>query len=106
VKDKHTYYVYILATKKDGVLYTGMTNDLERRMHEHRSESIQGFTQRYHIKRLVYYETFETPYDAICREKAIKKWYRNWKIELIKENNPKWMDLFVDGNVLSYPVDN
>ena len=100
MNDKHTYYMYILASKKDGVLYTGMTNDLERRMHEHRSESIQGFTRRYHIKKLVYYEMFETPYDAICREKAIKKWYRKWKIELIEENNPKWMDLFVDGNIL------
>ncbi|MGD0037512.1 MAG: GIY-YIG nuclease family protein [Bacteroidota bacterium] len=102
MNNKHTYYMYILASKKDGVLYTGMTNDLERRMHEHRSESIQGFTQRYHIKRLVYYETFETPYDAIRREKVIKKWYRKWKIESIEENNPKWMDLFVDGNVLPF----
>jgi putative endonuclease len=98
--------VYILATKKGGVLYTGMTNDLERRMHEHRSESIEGFTRRYHIKKLVYYEIFETPYDAICREKAIKKWYRKWKIELIEENNPKWQDLFVNGNILPCPVEN
>jgi putative endonuclease len=97
--------MYILATKKGGVLYTGMTNDLERRMHEHRSESIEGFTRRYHIKRLVYYEIFETPYDAICREKAIKKWYRKWKIELIEERNPKWTDLFVDGNILPCPVE-
>ena len=82
MNDKYTYYVYILASKRngtlytDGVLYIGMTNDLARRMHEHRSESILGFTQRYHIKRLVYYEMFDTPYDAICREKAMKKWYR------------------------------
>ena len=61
MSDKHPYSVYILATKIDGVLYTGTTNDLERRMHEHRSESIQGVTQRNHIKRLVYYEMFETP---------------------------------------------
>jgi putative endonuclease len=100
-----TYYVYILASKKDGVLYIGMTNDLECRMHEHRSESITGFTKTYHIKKLVYYELFEKPYDAICREKAMKKWYRKWKVELIEASNPEWRDLFVGWKILPCPVD-
>jgi putative endonuclease len=106
MSDTHTYFVYILASKKGGVLYIGMSNDLERRMHEHRSESVPGFTQRYHVKKLVYYELFVTPYDAICREKAMKKWYRKWKIELIEKNNPKWIDLFSsDSIILSCPVE-
>jgi putative endonuclease len=97
-----TYYVYILASKKNGVLYIGMTNDLERRIHEHLSEQIPGFTKTYHVKKLVYYELFEKPYDAICREKAMKKWYRKWKIELIEENNPEWKDLLSqNGTIIS-----
>ena len=97
-----TYYVYMLASKKNGVLYIGMTNDLERRIHEHRSETIDGFTRTCHVKRLVYYELFEKPYDAICREKAMKKWYRKWKVELIEDNNPEWKDLMsTDGTILS-----
>lgn len=100
------YYVYILASKKNGVLYIGMTNDLEHRIIEHRSESIPGFVRRYHVKKLVYYEIFETPYEAICREKAMKKWYRMWKVELIEKNNPGWKDLFLsDGTILSCPLD-
>jgi putative endonuclease len=103
--DEKTYYTYVLASKKKGVLYIGMTNDLERRMHEHRSESVPGFTRRYHVKKLVYYEMHETPYDAICREKAMKKWYRKWKVELIEENNPEWSDLFLsDGSFLPCPL--
>ncbi len=100
-----TYYVYILASKKDGILYIGMTNDLVRRIHEHRSGSIAGFTQLYQVRKLVYYELFDKPYDAICREKAMKKWYRKWKVGLIEEVNPHWKDLFVNGELLSYPVD-
>jgi putative endonuclease len=103
--DAKTYYVYMLASKKNGVLYIGMTNDLLRRMHEHRSESIPGFTKLYHVKKLVYYEIFDKPYDANCREKAMKKWYRQWKIELIEANNPMWQDLFTNGELLSCPVD-
>jgi putative endonuclease len=99
--DDKRYYVYILASKKNGVLYVGTTNDLERRMIEHRSEAIKGFTQRYHVKKLVYYEIFEKPYDAICREKALKKWYRKWKIELIEAQNPQWQDLYnSNGDIL------
>jgi len=106
MNDERTYFIYILASKKSGILYTGMTNDLDRRMLEHRSEVTQGFTQRYHVKRLVYYEMFNTPYEAICREKAIKKWYRKWKIELIEANNPEWMDLFSsDRTILPLPIE-
>ena len=100
-----TYYVYILASKKNGVLYIGVTNNLYRRMNEHRSENGKGFTHRYHVTKLVYYEQFSEPYHAICREKAMKKWYRKWKIELIEKNNPEWKDLVsCNGEILSCPV--
>jgi putative endonuclease len=102
MKIDRTYYVYILASKKNGVLYIGMINDLERRVHEHQSEIISGFTKTYHVKKLVYYELFEKPYDAIYREKAMKKWYRKWKVELIEAHNPEWKELLsADGTILS-----
>jgi len=100
-----TYYVYILASKKNGVLYISVTNNLYRRMNEHRSEYGKGFPHRYHVTKLVYYEQFSEPYLAICREKAMKKWYRKWKIELIEKNNPEWKDLVsCNGEILSCPV--
>ncbi len=90
---KRTYNVYILASKKNGTLYTGMTNDLQRRMVEHMKRLIEGFTKRYGVHRLVYYEQTDDVYGAIRREKQIKKWYRKWKIELIELHNPGWNDL-------------
>ena len=94
--------MYILASKKNGVLYIGMTNDIERRIHEHRSESIPGLQKQYDVKKLVYYELFEKPYDAICREKAMKKWYRKWKVDLIETYNPEWKDLLSqNGTIIS-----
>ena len=87
------FYVYIMASKKDGVLYVGMTNDLARRGDEHKSQAVKGFTQKYWVKRLVYYESYNSPADAVQREKNIKAWQRAWKIRLIEETNPEWKDL-------------
>ena len=88
------YFVYILASKRNGTLYIGLTNDLLRRIHEHKNDLIEGFTKKYRIHMLVYYEVFGNIYDAIAREKHIKKWNRQWKINLIEKSNPDWEDLY------------
>ena len=88
------YFVYIPASGKNGTLYTGVTNDVLRRVSEHREEVIKGFTSRYGVKRLVWYEVHTTVRAAIQREKNIKHWSRAWKIALIEAENPKWHDLF------------
>jgi putative endonuclease len=88
------YFVYILASKKNGVLYIGVTNELVRRVYEHKNNMIKGFTKKYNVHRLIYYETFNDPYHAIQREKRLKKWNRDWKIRLIKIVNPEWKDLY------------
>ena len=90
-----TYYVYILASKSYGTLYIGMTNDLERRMYEHKNELISGFTKDYNVKRLVYFEDTTDVHAALEREKQLKKWKRVWKIDLIMKDNPSWRDLSV-----------
>lgn len=87
------YYVYILASKKKGTLYIGVTNDLIRRMYEHRNGVVEGFTKRFHVHRLVYFEQTEDVSAAILREKQFKRWLRQWKIELIERANPEWEDL-------------
>jgi putative endonuclease len=92
------YYVYILASKKNGVLYIGMTNDLRKRIFEHKNKLIDGFTKRYNVNKLVYFERTNQPQDAIIREKRLKKWKRQWKIELIESMNPEWKDLYFDIN--------
>ena len=89
----NTYFVYILTNKYNTVLYTGVTNDLERRMQEHRSPDNRGFTARYNVHKLVYYETFVDVVEAIAREKRIKSGSRQKKIDLIVEFNPWWKDL-------------
>ncbi len=89
-----TYYVYILASKRNGTLYIGVTNNLIRRIYEHKNDMTEGFTKRYRIHRLVYYEEFNNVNDAITREKRMKKWKRSWKIELIQPVNSKWRDLY------------
>ena len=90
----HTYYVYILASKRNGTLYIGVTNNLIRRIYEHKNDMTEGFTKKYRIHRLVYYEEFNNVNDAITREKRMKKWKRSWKIELIKSVNYEWRDLY------------
>src|SRR5690348_12177059 len=85
------YYVYILASKKYGTLYTGVTNDLIKRVYEHKESVVQGFTKQYRVNMLVYYEIHEDIYEAITREKRIKRWRRDWKINLIERLNPHWL---------------
>jgi putative endonuclease len=89
-----TYWVYILASDAGGTLYIGVTNDLVRRVCEHRTDVVDGFSRRYHVHRLVYFEQFDQIEFAIQREKRLKKWTRAWKIELIEKTNPHWVDLF------------
>ncbi|ODR93774.1 GIY-YIG nuclease [Methyloceanibacter stevinii] len=93
MKDRR-YYVYILASRIGGTLYVGVTNDLIRRVHEHRTKTAEGFTKRYGVARLVYFEQFDDITAAIEREKRLKKWNRAWKIELIEERNANWDDLY------------
>ena len=88
------YYVYMLASQKNGTLYIGITNNLETRMYQHKNKLIKGFTSKYNVDKLVYYEVYNDIYDAILREKRMKKWERKWKIELIEKNNPEWEDLY------------
>jgi putative endonuclease len=87
-------YVYLLASRKQGTLYLGVTNDLVRRTAQHQGGVLPGFTKRYSVNRLVWYETYDAPREAITREKEIKKWRRAWKIALIEKENPDWRDLF------------
>ena len=96
IKNVHQYYIYILTNHKNGTLYIGMSNDLERRVFEHKNKLIKGFTKKYGLNRLVYFEIYQYVNDAILREKRIKKWKRQWKIELIEEENPEWDDLARD----------
>ncbi len=89
-----TYYVYMIASKRNGTLYTGITSDLVKRVYEHKEGVVEGFTKRYGIKMLVWYETTEDVQSAIKREKNIQAWKRQWKLELIEKMNPEWKDLW------------
>ncbi|MHC4155130.1 MAG: GIY-YIG nuclease family protein [Planctomycetota bacterium] len=86
------YYVYIM-TNRSGTLYVGLTSDIKRRIHEHKNRTIAGFTSKYNIDKLLYFETFGDIHSAIAREKTIKGWLRNKKLELVRETNPEWLDL-------------
>jgi len=86
--------VYILASKRNGTLYVGVTSDLPKRAWEHREQIVEGFTKRYGVHKLVYYETHGNMVSAITREKQLKKWNRAWKLRLIEELNPEWRDLW------------
>jgi putative endonuclease len=88
------YHVYIMTNKPNGTLYVGVTNDLTRRSYEHRNSLIDGFTKKYNLKMLVYFEVFDRVEYAILREKRLKKWSREWKIDMIEKSNPGWMDLY------------
>ncbi len=88
-----TYYVYILSSQKDGTLYVGVTNNLIRRIWEHQTGIIEGFTKKYHVHHLMYFEQFENIEDAIAREKYIKGKKRKYKTDLIEKDNPNWDDL-------------
>jgi putative endonuclease len=88
------FFVYILASKRNGTLYTGSTDDLGKRIWEHKSKAIKGFTARYGVDKLVWYEAHETREGAFRRERQIKEWQRAWKLALIEETNPEWNDLY------------
>ena len=89
-------YFYILASGQYKTLYAGVTNNIIRRIAEHKEQKIEGFTKKYNVNTLVYYETYERIEDAIQREKKVKKWERNWKLDLIEKMNPEWRDLYED----------
>ncbi len=91
-----SYFVYIITNKPRGTLYVGVTNDLVRRIHEHREGLVAGFTKRYGLKQLVYFERYDDPQTAIQREKNIKHWSRAWKLDLVSTANPQWRDLYSD----------
>ena len=92
--DEKTYWFYILAGRRNGTLYCGVTNNLSRRVWEHKEGIADGFTKEYGVKLLVYYESYRYVHDAIQREKNIKKWPRRWKIDLVRSMNPEWRDLY------------
>ncbi len=88
------FYVYILSSKPNGTLYTGVTSNPPQRIQQHKNSQCDGFCKKYNIKQLVYFESHDTAESAITREKQIKKWNRTWKLQLIEKNNPQWNDLF------------
>ena len=90
------YFVYMLTRKKNGTLYIGVTNNLLKRVYEHKNNLVEGFTQKYNVHKLVYYEIYHHIHDAITREKRMKKWRRSAKLRLIEESNPEWKDLSED----------
>jgi putative endonuclease len=92
------FLVYILASKRNGTLYVGVTNDLARRMSEHKAKLVPGFTRKYSVDQLVYFESFDSILEARAREHAVKRWRRAWKIALIEKLNPEWHDLTSDLN--------
>jgi putative endonuclease len=90
----HRYFVYMLASKPQGTLYVGVTNDLQRRVEEHREGAVPGFTKKYAVHRLVWFEEFGAVQEAIAQEKRLKHWRRDWKRNLIEKDNPQWADLY------------
>ncbi|MEI7511767.1 MAG: GIY-YIG nuclease family protein [Candidatus Peregrinibacteria bacterium] len=91
---EYLFFVYILASGRNGTLYIGVTNNLERRIYEHKTGVFEGFTKKYAVHHLVYYECFGDIREAILREKQMKKWKREWKLNLIEKENPEWNDLY------------
>ena len=96
MKNVHIYYVYIMSSQRNGTLYIGVTNDLQKRVYEHKTSIIKGFTEKYGVSMLIYFEEFQQINQAIRREKNLKKWKRNWKLKLIEKRNPSWNDLSKD----------
>ncbi|MFA5074427.1 MAG: GIY-YIG nuclease family protein [Nitrospirota bacterium] len=90
------YYVYIMASKTNGMLYIGITSNIRKRVYEHKNDLADGFTKKYHIHNLVYFEVIHDIHSALSREKQLKKWNRAWKIHLIEKGNPEWRDLYYD----------
>jgi len=90
-----SFFVYILASKRNGTLYIGVTSNLEKRLFEHKNDLVDGFTKKYQVHTLVYFEETSSIYSAISREKQLKTWNRQWKIELIEKENPEWRELLL-----------
>jgi putative endonuclease len=88
------YFVYCMASSRNGTLYLGVTSDLVRRVYQHKSKTVRGFTSQYCVTQLVWYECYDDAINAIAREKELKKWRRAWKLELIEKMNPEWIDLY------------
>ncbi len=104
--NEKSFFVYMLASKRNGTLYIGITSDLEKRIYEHRNDINEGFTKRYKVHTLVYYEDGGDAFHAIQREKQLKKWNRAWKMHLIEKYNPQWKDLFDDEKgILPLPIE-
>jgi putative endonuclease len=93
VAQNKRFYVYILASQRNGTLYTGVTSNLQKRVWEHKNHLVEGFTKKYKVDLLVYFEVFENAEQAIIREKRLKRWRRSWKLDLIEKGNPGWEDL-------------
>jgi putative endonuclease len=91
---KKSSYTYIMSNMKNGTLYIGVTSDLIKRVYEHKYKVVEGFSKKYNLNKLMYYEVFDTIELAITREKQLKNWHRQWKIDLIEQNNPNWDDLY------------
>jgi putative endonuclease len=88
-----TFYVYILSNKRHGTLYIGVTSELQKRIYKHKNKMLEGFSKKYDLDKIIYYEIYKDSVTAITREKRLKKWKRQWKIKLIEEKNPTWSDL-------------
>ena len=95
-RDNNQYFVYILASRRNGTLYVGVTSNLIKRVYEHKSDLVDGFTKRYGVHDLVYFETVDDVETAIAREKQIKRWNRKWKVRVIEKTNRDWRDLYPD----------
>ena len=94
MKTEKIYYIYITASKRNGTLYIGVTSNLKKRIYEHKESLVDGFTKKYNVNKLVYFEATNDINSAIIREKQMKKWKREWKIKLIEKENPCWIDLY------------
>lgn len=92
--DMKQFCVYIMASRKDGATYVGVTSNLSKRAYEHKNSVVEGYTKKYNIRKLVYFELHDSAEAAITREKQMKAWQRKWKVELIEKNNPEWNDLY------------
>ncbi len=92
----NSYFIYILASKRNGTLYVGVTNDIIKRVWQHKNDLADGFTKKYQVHKLVYFEQTTDIESAINREKQLKKWHRKWKLDLIEKQNPDWIDLYND----------
>lgn len=93
---KDQFFVYIMTKERNSTFYTGVTSNLPERVWKHKNGTLGGFTEKYDVKNLVYYEVFDDPENAIKREKQLKKWHRTWKMRVIEEMNPEWKDLYDD----------